>query len=705
MTKKHEGKKKKQRTLNYDISYTQNRELSWLQFNRRVLEEAEDTAVPLFERLKFVSIFTSNLDEFFMIRVGSLTDIASIRSEDLPDNKCGWTAAEQLEHIFDVCGPLTKRRDRVCADIEADLSKMGVERLRRKDLTAEERRFVDRWYRTYAKPVLSPQVVDQHHPFPHLPSGKLHILVRLRFEDRSLLGLLPIPATLPRFLRLPGDGLRFILIEDILISKVSSLFSGFRVQSKAVIKVTRNADISPDDEAFEMDVDFRQMMKKLLKKRTRLAPVRLEYQGKLPGHVLHQLCVRLSLDLDQVYCCEAPLNMEYVYSLEGMLPPTRGLQYEPWTPQPSPMVDNNAPILPQAAAHDILLHYPFESMAPFLHLLREAATDPQTASIKITIYRVARQSKLISYLCEAAENGKDVTVLVELRARFDEQNNIDWAERLEESGCKVIYGIEDLKVHSKLCLITRTTDKGVEYITQIGTGNYNEKTATMYTDLSFITADPVIGEDATSFFTHMALGVAPETSAKLLIAPHIFKPAVLSLIDREIDKAKAGKPCRIVMKINSLTDRNIIDRLAAASCAGVPVYLIVRGICCLTPGIAGKTENIRIHSIVGRFLEHSRILSFGVDAEEQLFIGSADLMTRNTEKRVEVACPVTDPACVERLHEILSLCLRDNVKARIHDKHGELLRPKRAEGEPPIDCQFALMQRALAVAGENETTS
>lgn len=695
-------KKKKQRVLSHDISYTQNRELSWLQFNRRVLEEAEDETVPLFERLKFASIFTSNLDEFFMIRVGSLTDIAAISAEDLPDNKCGWTAAEQLEHIFKVCGPLSKRRDRVFARIEDDLSEMGVQRLRRKDLTASEKRHVDQWYRNAAKPILSPQVIDQHHPFPHLPNGRLHLLVRLRFEERILLGLLPIPPSLPPFIALPGDGLRYILTEDVLLGKVSNLFTGFHIQSKAVIKVTRNADISPDDEAFDVDADFRQHMQKLIKKRNLLAPVRLEYQGKLPGPILHQLCVRLGLDMDQVYACDAPLNLGYVFALENLLPHTRGLKYEPWTPQPSPMVDDTRPILPQVLDHDVLLHYPYESMSPFLHMMREAARDPQTVSIKITIYRVARKSKLISYLCEAAENGKDVTVLVELRARFDEQNNIDWAERLEESGCKVIYGMEDLKVHSKLCLITRMDGSGIQHITQIGTGNYNEKTAALYTDLALITADPVLGEDAAEFFNHMALGAAPMNSHKLLISPHIFKPAVLRLIDGEIDKAEAGKPSRIIMKFNSLTDRDLIDRLSAASCAGVPIDLIVRGICCLTPGIKGKTENIRIRSIVGRFLEHSRILCFGAGADERLYIGSADLMTRNTEKRIEVACPVTDPAAVARLHEILDLALRDNTKSRIHDAHGELIRPERPDGEPPVDCQFALMQLALRRAEQSE---
>ena len=692
--------KKKQRILSHDISYTQNRELSWLQFNRRVLEEAEDVSVPLFERLKFVSIFTSNLDEFFMIRVGSLTDIAAIISEDLPDNKCGWTAAEQLEHIFKVCGPLSKRRDKIFAAIEDDLKNAGVQRLRRKDLNAAQKRFVEQWYRTAAKPILSPQVIDQHHPFPHIPNGRLHLLVRLRFDDRILLGLLPIPPSLPPFVRLPGDGLRYILTEDVLLGKLSNLFPGFHIQSKAVIKVTRNADISPDDDAFDMDLDFRAHMQKLLKKRNLLAPVRLEYQGRLPSAALHQLCVRLGLDADQVYSCSAPLNLDYVFALESMLPQISGLSYEPWTPQPSPMVDDSKPILPQVQAHDVLLHYPFESMSPFLHMIREAARDPKTISIKITIYRVARKSKLISYLCEAAENGKDVTVLVELRARFDEQNNIDWAERLEESGCKVIYGLEGLKVHSKICLITRTGEQGIEQITQIGTGNYNEKTAALYTDLSFITADPVIGEDAAAFFNAIALGIAPMNSHALLISPHIFKPAVLHLIDGEISKAQAGKPSRIVMKFNSLTDRDLIDRLSAASCAGVPIDLIIRGICCLTPGIKGKTENIRVRSIVGRFLEHSRILCFGTAEDERVYIGSADLMTRNTEKRVEVACPVTDPAAITRIHEILDLALRDNTKARIHDAHGDLRKPE--DSEPPVDCQAALMQRALEHAAEHE---
>ena len=694
--------KKKQRILSHDISYTQNRELSWLQFNRRVLEEAEDVSVPLFERLKFVSIFTSNLDEFFMIRVGSLTDIAAIISEDLPDNKCGWTAAEQLEHIFKVCGPLSKRRDKIFAAIEDDLKNAGVQRLRRKDLNAAQKRFVEQWYRTAAKPILSPQVIDQHHPFPHIPNGRLHLLVRLRFDDRILLGLLPIPPSLPPFVRLPGDGLRYILTEDVLLGKLSNLFPGFHIQSKAVIKVTRNADISPDDDAFDMDLDFRAHMQKLLKKRNLLAPVRLEYQGRLPSAALHQLCVRLGLDADQVYSCSAPLNLDYVFALEIMLPQISGLSYEPWTPQPSPMVDDSKPILPQVQAHDVLLHYPFESMSPFLHMIREAARDPKTISIKITIYRVARKSKLISYLCEAAENGKDVTVLVELRARFDEQNNIDWAERLEESGCKVIYGLEGLKVHSKICLITRTGEQGIEQITQIGTGNYNEKTAALYTDLSFITADPVIGEDAAAFFNAIALGIAPMNSHALLISPHIFKPAVLHLIDGEISKAQAGKPSRIVMKFNSLTDRDLIDRLSAASCAGVPIDLIIRGICCLTPGIKGKTENIRVRSIVGRFLEHSRILCFGAAEDERVYIGSADLMTRNTEKRIEVACPVTDSAVIARIHEILDLALRDNTKARIHNADGDLVKPEHSSGELPVDCQAALMQRALERAAAHQ---
>ncbi len=693
MSKKHESKKRP----NLDISYTCSRELSWLQFNSRVLEEAESETVPLFERLKFVSIFSSNLDEFFMIRVGSLTDIAAIHSKDVPDNKCGWTASQQLEHIYESCIPLVKRRDKVFSELSDELAKNGVEQLSYSKLTAAEKRYIDRWYKTRALPILSPQVVDQHHPFPHLPSGQLYIAARLRFEELSMFGLLPVPTALSAFVRLPDeDSLRYVLTEDILLSKLSSIFKGFRVQSKAIIRVTRNADISPDDDDddIEIEPDMRQKMKKLLKKRMRLAPVRLEYKGKLHSSTREFLLTRLNLHPEQVYEVQSPLQLGYVFSLESMVV-NKDLLYPSWTPQPSPMMTADVPVLPQVLEHDMLLHYPYERMNPFLRLIREASSDPDTVSIKITLYRVARQSKLISYLCDAAENGKEVLVLVELRARFDEENNLALAEQLEHAGCRVIYGIENLKVHSKICLITRQTETGTQYITQIGTGNYNEKTAKQYTDLSLMTSNNAIGEDAANFFQHMALGIPTTERGELLIAPNLLKSGILELIEGEIQKANAGLPSRIIMKFNSLTDRDIIDRLSEASCAGVPIDLIIRGICCLVPSVPNKTENITIRSIVGRFLEHSRIFCFGVGDEEKIYIGSADMMTRNTEKRVEIACPVYDKKCIEKIHDILDIYMKDNIQARIHNSHGHLRHCKRKNGEEIINSQQVLMDEAV----------
>lgn len=683
-----------------DLSYTQNRELSWLQFNLRVLEEAEDRRVPLFERLKFVSIFESNLTEFFMIRVGSLSDLAAITAKDRPDTKCGWTAAEQMDRIFRFCRPLYEKKDAVMRELEQELAAFGVQRVTRKQMTAADRRAADRWYKEQSAPILSPQVIDPHHPFPHVTGGQLHIILRLKGEDRTLLGVLPIPQSLPPFVRLPGDGVRYVLTEELIAGKVASLFEGLHVAGKSIIRVTRNADITPDDEALEIAGDYRQMMKKLLKQRGRLAPVRLEYQGRLSKPLQSQLCVRLHLFDDQVFRSETPLALHYVLALENELPKMAGLRYAPWQPQPSAQLIPNRPVLPQVLQHDVLLHYPYESMSPFLQLVREAAVDPQVATIKITIYRLARQSRLISYLCQAAENGKDVTVLIELRARFDEQNNIDWAERLQEAGCMVLYGVDEsdqgeaYKVHAKVCLITRAGRQGVETITQIGTGNYNERTAAQYTDFCLLTANPEIGEDAVRFFDEIALGAAPRGCKRLLVAPHGFKTRILEEIDRQIARAKEGRPCRILMKLNSLTDREIIDRLAAASCAGVPVDLIVRGICCLVPGVPEKTENIRICSVVGRFLEHARAYCFGAGEGQRLYIGSADLMTRNTEKRVEVACPVYDRTIAAQILEILELQLRDTAKARVWDRYGQMLPPKQTADEPALDSQQELMRRA-----------
>lgn len=692
MSKKHEHSKKNSH-LHYDTSYTFSRELSWLKFNNRVLKEAQSSDVPIFERLKFISIFNSNLNEFFMIRVGSLTDIAAIRSKDMPDNKCGWTASEQLEKIYQKCVPLTKDRDNTFLEISKELEKYNIQKLNYNNLSPCEKRYISRWYKTTALPILSPQVVDQHHPFPHLPSGQLYIVSRLKFNEVSMFGLLPIPNSLPHFVCLPNDygTLKYILTEDILISKLSSLFKGFRVQSKAVIKVTRSADISlDDDDDTDIEPDLRQKMKKLLKKRTKLAPVRLEFNGKLHNLTKDFLLSRLQLKNNQLYESKIPLNLDYVFSLEKFIT-NSNLLYPIWSPQQSPMLEPKKSIISQILERDILLHYPYEQMNPFLSLIKEAADDNKTISIKITLYRVAAQSKLISYLCDAAENGKEVLVLIELRARFDEQNNLDIAERLESAGCRIIYGIDHLKVHSKICLITRQIKKRIQYITQIGTGNYNEKTAKQYTDLSLITSNYNIGEDAYNFFNSLSIGIAPTESNHLLIAPNLFKDKILELIEEQIQNAYNGTPSRILMKFNSLTDRDIIDRLSEASCAGVKIDLIIRGICCLLPSIEKRTENITIRSIVGRFLEHSRIFCFGSGSNEKIYISSADMMTRNTEKRVEIACPIYDPECIKKIHELIAIYMSDNTKARIYTSSYQMKQIKIKKDTPLINSQQVLM--------------
>ena len=691
-------KKNSKRKLPWDLRYTQNRELSWLQFDRRVLEEAEDKTNPLYERLKFVAIFQSNLDEFFMVRVGSLTDIAALGKDDKPDSKSGLTAAEQLKEIYAFCRPYYAQRDKIFSSIEEKLAQKGVRRLVRKEMNAAQRRYADKWLKNYALPILSPQIVDPRPPFPHLNNNQLHLILTLKnkAEDQTVTGLLPLPPSLPPFLVLPSEEetLDYVLTQDLLQEKLTHIFPGFRVQSKAVIKVTRNADVSPDDEAFDMDDDYRDVMRRVLKKRARLAPVRLEYQGRMPKPVLKALCQRLNLTTDQVYASKCPLNLGYVFALAGHLPDPQEVSYAPFSPQPSARVAPGQPMLEQISKRDLLLHYPYESMDPFLRLLRESARDPNVVSMKITIYRLSSKSRIVDYLCQAAENGKDVTVLMELKARFDEQNNIEWAQRLEEAGCHLLYGFEDLKVHSKLCLITRITPDGVERVTQVGTGNYNEKTSAQYTDFSLMTADREIGEDADLFFKNMALANPDGDYKALWVAPNSFKSRIVELLDREIEKARAGQPSRVLMKLNSLTDRTLIDKLSQASQAGVPVDLIVRGICCLVPGRPGCTDHIRVRSIVGRFLEHGRVYCFGVGKDEVLYIGSADLMTRNMNKRVEVACPVRDPDVAAAIHHVLDLQLADNVRARVLNSEGVPTPVPREAGDPSVDAQQILMEEA-----------
>lgn len=677
----------------WEQGYTQNRELSWLQFNARVLAEAEDENVPLLERFKFLAIFTSNLDEFFMIRVGSLCDMAAVDKEHT-DGKSGLTAKEQLHLIYKAVEPLYARRDAAFSDVDSKLSVIGLRRLTMDSLAPNEQKYIKRYFKDIIAPVLSPQIVDSHHPFPHLEGKVLHIAALLSHKKTERLGLLPVPASLPPVVFLPETPSRYILTEDILLAYADHVFEMYDVLEKTVLCVTRNADIQVDDETFGVEGgDFRKKMEKLLRQRRRMAVVRVEINRPISNHFKEHFRSRFEVSDAQIFLSRtAPLKLGYAFSLGEHLPEKKRafLSDAPFTPQQPAMLSAGQSLLKAALQRDILLSYPYESMEPFLQMIREAANDPAVLAIRITIYRLASKAKLVEYLCAAAENGKDVTALIELRARFDEQNNIDWSERMEEAGCKIIYGFEDYKVHSKICLITRRERGAVRHITQVGTGNYNEKTAKQYTDVSLITADERIGQDAGAFFNNMALGNLSGRYSRLFVAPTSLKNNILALMDEQIVKGKDGY---ILLKFNSLTDIDVIAKLQEASCAGVTVEMIVRGICCLLPGVPGHTENITVTSIVGRFLEHSRIYVFGRGDEEKMYISSADLMTRNTERRVEIACPIDNPAVRARLHDILYAMQHDTVKARVLQPDGTYC--KKPAVQDPICAQDLLMQQAI----------
>ena len=676
------------------LKYTQNRELSWLKFNQRVLEEAQDPDVPLLERMKFVAIFTSNLDEFFMIRVGSLYDMASLKEMEL-DRRSKMTPKEQLERIYEAVEPLYKERDKTYSEIKKRLSPYGICGLSFKELQDPEKKYVKKYFKEQILPVLSPQIVDRNHPFPHLLNKEIYVIASLKRGNHKLFGLVPVPTYLSEILLLPGHDIRYIRMEKILMEYLEIIFDKYEVSDKNYICVTRNGDVSPDDEALDINEDFRNLMKKTLSKRRKMAVVRLETANPLTENMERYFCDRFCITPKQIFRTKMPMKLSYIFSVAEKVPEhmRRTLIYEPFVPQKSAMVDEETSMIRQIRKKDILLSYPYESMEPFLKLLKEASTDPSVVTIKITIYRLSKKARLVEYLCAAAENGKEVTVLIELRARFDEQNNIDWSERLEDAGCRVIYGFENYKVHSKICLITCKTRNGYQYITQIGTGNYNEKTAAMYTDVCLMTADREIGQDGATFFQNMCMGNLGGSYRHLLVSPYSLKKKVLELIEEETRKGENG---RIIMKMNSVTDVDFIEQISRASRAGVEVDLLVRGICCIRPGVEGYTDHVRVTSIVGRFLEHPRIFSFGRGSAQKLYIGSADMMTRNTEKRVEVGCPVYDEDLRARLNHMLQVMLEDNVKARVLDAAGTYL--KKGQGEPFVDAQEVFMQEAVQAA-------
>ena len=662
----------------WDLSYTQNRELSWLAFDQRVMEEAADPSVPLMERLRFLSIFTSNLDEFFMVRVGSLTDLAIV-APDSSDNKGGLSPAEQLRQIYAAVAPLMVQRDRVCREIMDALRERGVADIPYRELRDGDREYVRAWYKETMRPLLTPQIIDPSHPFPHLKNKALYAAAVLRDGDKRRLGIVGVPDVIPAIVTLPGRPGAFVRTEDILAHHLRKIFRIYRVEEQAVVSVTRNADLSCDEAMDQEDLDQRAQMTRLLRRRERLAPVRLEMQGEAP--VLREMLLRrLKLAPEQSYVCACPLVLKFAYQLDSL---DAGLFYSPHRPAYPVWLDREMPMWDQIQQRDVLLFYPYHSMQPFLDLLRQSARDPAVVSIQMTIYRVAGKSAVIKHLCAAAENGKSVTVLVELRARFDEGNNITWAKELEEAGCRVIYGPPGHKCHGKICLITRRDRNGLSYVTQIGTGNYNEKTAALYTDFCLMTADRRLAADGVAFFQNMLIGDLRGSYEKLLVAPVSLKQTLMRLIDGEIARGERG---RIILKTNAVTERELIDKLAEASRAGVRVDLIVRGICCLVPGVPDRTENITVTSIVGRFLEHSRIYCFGEGALRQMYISSADIMTRNQERRVEIACPVESPELRDFLSDYLARILGDNVKARRLRPDGRFARME-ADGAAPVSVQ------------------
>ena len=650
-----------------ESGYFENRELSWLQFNERVLEEARDTRNPLGERLNFLSIFQSNLDEFYMVRVGTLVDTLE---DGVTDDKMGMTSAQQIRAVLARTGELLERRDDIFRELLQGLHEYGVELVRFVSLQDKARAYLEKYFLSDVLPVLSPQIIQRRQPFPFLKNKTTYAVAKLTAKSGGTsLGIVPCgDGGLRRLVPLPGEGLRFVLMEDLIRHFLPRVFERYRVEGSVLIRLVRNADIDVEDAAPAAEAqsaeDYRKSMEKLVRSRTRREPVRLDYNGPLDDDIRQALRRYLGLSKKHMFQTSIPLDLSFMGFLRDVLRDKTELFYPRRVPQPSPNVDVRLPITPQIRDHDILLSYPYESIRPFQHLLNEAGQDPEVISIKMTLYRVAHNSKIVEALCDAAENGKEVVVLVELRARFDEENNIGWSRVLEQAGCRVIYGLDRMKVHSKLLLITRRHQGEIEYITQVGTGNYNEDTVRLYTDYALMTANREIGAEAARVFNCLSMGEVVENTHHLLVAPACLRSRILDMVDQEIAEAQAGRPAYLGFKLNGMTDKGLIEKLIEASQAGVKIDLLIRGICCLVSGIPGVTDNIRVYSIVGRYLEHSRVYIIGTQERRRVYISSADFMTRNTQRRVEVAAPVYDPAIREHIEKMFFTQLQDDVKLR-----------------------------------------
>ena len=676
------------------VSCYQNRELSWLKFNERVLEEAEDNGNPLCERLSFLSIFQSNLDEFFMVRVGSLHDMMLLKKEER-ENKTNMTAKEQIAAILKRSHELTLRKDQVYRNLMEQIREQGVELIRFQELSGEESKYLERYFVNEIQPLLSTMIVGKKQPFPFLKNKDIYAVAVLETRnEKEKIAIIPCNSgVFERLIAIPSRPGCFMLAEEMILHFLPKVFQKYKIVAKSLIRVTRNADIDADS-IYDEDLNYRDHMAEVVKLRKKLCPVRMEMTRELDETIVERFCEVLGLKESQVFRMDSPMDLSFLFRIQDELRSHPELFYERRVPQNSPAFDRTQPILPQILQKDKLLSYPYESIKPFLTMLHEAAMDPKVVSIKMTLYRLAKDSKVVEAVVEAAENGKQVDVLVELKARFDEENNIEWSRRLEDAGCHVIYGLDGLKVHSKLCLITRKEEGQIEYITQVGTGNYNEKTSRLYTDLSLMTADQTIGQDAAAVFQALSLGETVDHVDDLMVAPKCLQNKVLALMDREIQEAKEGREGYIGIKINSLTDKRIIDKLIEASEAGVQIEMVIRGINCILSGIEGKTDHIRVISIVGRYLEHSRIYIFGTGEREQIYIASADYMTRNTLRRVEVAVPIKDEELRDRLRRMFRIMLEDNVKARVQLPDGSYEHVRRPEGEEPLNSQEFFFEKA-----------
>ena len=673
----------------YKEGYTQNRELSWLHFDNRCLNEARDKTVPYIERLKFVEIYTSNLTEFFMVRVGGLYDMDKA-SVTKVDNKSGLSPKGQLNAIYPAAKRGLKKRDAVFEDLRKKLFRYDIEDVVPEAADKNEAKFLRKYFRRQIAPLLAPQIVDTHHPFPNLQTGTIYIAAVLKYAKRSVFAFIPVPQTLPAIIRLPRKKkVRFVHTEDLIMSYAGEVFPDAQITEILKFTLARSAYVDADDDIFADILDYRKKMLRVLKERRKMNVTMMTFSKKPSDHLKKYLQSNLGITNREVFVCSVPMNLKYVYSLASLLSDEQkaALTYPPYEPKLSPALNYSRKLFAQIQKKDVLLSYPYESMEPFLQLLRESASDPAVVSIRITIYRLASNARLVDYLCMAAENGKEVDVLIELKARFDEQNNIDYSERLEDAGCNVIYGFEKYKVHSKICLITRVEKGKTSHAALLATGNFNENTAKLYTDLAYMTARSEIIEDAISFFQNMAIGKLDGDYQSLLVAPVSLKSTLIEMIEEETSKGENGY---IFAKLNALTDEEIIEKLKEASCAGVRIILLVRGICCLIPGVKDKTENIEVRQIVGRYLEHSRIYIFGRGEEEKIYISSADFMTRNTERRVEIACPIRDRACAERIHRIIDLYMADNTKVRVLFPTGRY--HKIRDVEVPVSAQDMMME-------------